>query len=114
MRIASLVPSATESLFALGLGDRVVAVTHECDFPAEALRPARLTRSVIPDGLEPEEIDAMVREVTGQGRGAVRARRAPLADSRPTSSSRRRSARSAPSPTTTSRAVAGRLPSSPT
>src|SRR3954465_485844 len=67
MRIASLVPSATESLFALGLGDRVVAVTHECDFPAEALRLPRLTRSVIPEGLEPGEIDRMVREVTGRG-----------------------------------------------
>ena len=33
MRIASLVPSATEALFALGLGDSVVAVTHECDHP---------------------------------------------------------------------------------
>jgi iron complex transport system substrate-binding protein len=67
MRIASLVPSATESLFALGLGDRVVAVTHECDYPAEALRLPRLTRSVIPEGLEPQEIDTMVREVTGRG-----------------------------------------------
>jgi iron complex transport system substrate-binding protein len=67
MRIASLVPSATESLFALGLGDRVVAVTHECDHPAEALRLPRLTRSVIPEGLGPAEIDAMVREVTGRG-----------------------------------------------
>src|SRR3954454_9139884 len=67
MRIASLVPSATESLFALGLGDRGVAVTHECDFPAEALRLPRLTRSVIPEGLEPGEIDRMVREVTGRG-----------------------------------------------
>lgn len=67
MRIASLVPSATESLFALGLGDDVVAVTHECDFPAEALRLPRLTRSVIPEGLGPREIDTMVREVTGRG-----------------------------------------------
>ena len=67
MRIASLVPSATESLFALGLGDRVVAVTHECDHPAEALRLPRLTRSVIPGGLPPDEIDTMVREVTGRG-----------------------------------------------
>jgi len=67
MRIASLVPSATESLFALGLGDRVVAVTHECDFPPEALRLPRLTRSVIPEGLDPLEIDTMVREVTGRG-----------------------------------------------
>ena len=37
MRIASLVPSATEMLFALGLGDDVVAVTHECDWPAEEM-----------------------------------------------------------------------------
>ena len=36
MRIASLVPSATEYLYALGLGDQVVAVTHECDYPPEA------------------------------------------------------------------------------
>src|SRR3954454_796311 len=67
MRIASLVPSATESLFALGIGDRVVAVTHECDHPAEALRLPRLTRSVIPAGLAPEAIDTMVREVTKRG-----------------------------------------------
>ena len=39
MRIASLVPSSTEMLFALGLGDSVVAVTHECDYPPEA-RPS--------------------------------------------------------------------------
>jgi len=68
MRIASLVPSATEMLFALGLGDSVVAVTHECDHPAEAAERPRLTRSVIPEGLPPGEIDAAVREVTAQGR----------------------------------------------
>src|SRR5919108_2171166 len=68
MRIASLVPSATETLFALGLGDSVVAVTHECDYPPEAASRARLTRSVIPEGLPPGEIDAAVREVTDQGR----------------------------------------------
>jgi iron complex transport system substrate-binding protein len=67
MRIASLVPSATEALFALGLGDQVVAVTHECDHPAAATRLPRLTSSVIPEGLEPAEIDARVREVTGRG-----------------------------------------------
>jgi len=68
MRIASLVPSATEMLFALGLGDSVVAVTHECDHPVEAATRPRLTRSVIPEGLPPGEIDAAVREVTAQGR----------------------------------------------
>jgi len=47
VRIVSLLPSATETLFALGLGDQVVAVTHECDFPPEAsLRPI-VTRSVL-------------------------------------------------------------------
>ena len=68
MRIASLVPSATEMLFALGLGDQVVAVTHECDFPPEAATRDHLTRSVIPDGLAAGEIDAAVREQVGAGR----------------------------------------------
>jgi len=67
VRIASLVPSATEMLFALGLGDSVVAVTHECDFPAEAAGLPHLTRSVIAEGLSSAEIDAAVREHTGRG-----------------------------------------------
>jgi iron complex transport system substrate-binding protein len=67
VRIASLVPSATEALFALGLGDSVVAVTHECDHPAAASALPRLTASVIPEGLAPAEIDRQVREVTGRG-----------------------------------------------
>jgi iron complex transport system substrate-binding protein len=67
MRIASLVPSATEMLFALGLGDRVVAVTHECDYPPGAEQLPHLTRSVIPEGLEAAEIDSAVRERTEQG-----------------------------------------------
>ena len=67
MRIASLVPSATELLFALGLGDSVVAVTHECDHPAAAARLPQLTRSVVPAGLTASEIDAAVRERTEHG-----------------------------------------------
>ncbi|HWH43234.1 MAG TPA: cobalamin-binding protein [Thermoleophilaceae bacterium] len=67
MRIASLVPSSTELLFALGLGDHVVAVTHECDHPARAAALPHLTRSVIPPGLSAAEIDAAVRERTGRG-----------------------------------------------
>lgn len=67
MRIASLVPSATELLFALGLGPSVVAVTHECDHPAEAIALPRLTRSMIPAGLDPADIDAAVRERVGAG-----------------------------------------------
>jgi iron complex transport system substrate-binding protein len=53
MRIASLVPSATETLFALGLGDKVVAVSHECDYPPEARCRPRLTRSVLETAVMP-------------------------------------------------------------
>jgi iron complex transport system substrate-binding protein len=67
VRIASLVPSATEMLFALGLGPGVVAVTHECDYPPPALDITHVTRSVIPEGLPPAEIDREVRERTGRG-----------------------------------------------
>jgi iron complex transport system substrate-binding protein len=68
VRIVSLVPSATEMLFALGAGDDVVAVTHECDFPAAALDLPKVTRDVIGPGLDSREIDAAVRELTEQGR----------------------------------------------
>jgi iron complex transport system substrate-binding protein len=54
-------------LFALGLGDGVVAVTHECDYPPAASGLPILTRSVIPEGLPPAEVDAAVRERTGRG-----------------------------------------------
>ena len=67
MRIASLVPSSTEMLFALGLGESVVAVTHECDYPPGASDLDHLTRSVIADGLSAAEIDAAVRERTSEG-----------------------------------------------
>ena len=60
-------PSATELLYALGLGDSVVAVTHECDHPHEAARLPHLTRSVIPDGLAAAEIDAAVRARMDRG-----------------------------------------------
>src|SRR5690242_17432541 len=56
MRIVSLVPSATETLFALGLGGEVVAVTHECDHPEAALALPNVTRDVIGPGLAPDEI----------------------------------------------------------
>jgi len=67
MRIVSLVPHATELLFALGLGDQVVGVTHECDHPREAQMRTHVTRDVLPPGLSPSEIDAAVRERTQRG-----------------------------------------------
>ena len=54
-------------LFALGLGDSVVGVTHECDYPAQATALPHLTRSVIPHGLSAAEIDRAVRERTQRG-----------------------------------------------
>ncbi len=77
MRIASLVPSATEMLFALGLGGQVVAVTHECDYPPEASSKRHLTRSLVraysaatntAAGPTAGEIDAEVRHLTGEGK----------------------------------------------
>ena len=67
MRIVSLVPSATEMLFALGLGAEVVGVTHECDYPAAALDLPKITRDVLPAGLSAAEIDAAVKERTLAG-----------------------------------------------
>jgi len=63
----SLVPHATELLFALGLGDDVVGVTHECDYPQAALDVPAVTRDVLEPGLSPGEIDAAVRERMAAG-----------------------------------------------
>jgi len=67
MRIVSLVPSATETLFALGLGPDVIAVTHECDYPPAATELPKITRDVLPSGLSAGEIDAAVKERTLAG-----------------------------------------------
>ena len=63
MRIASLLPSATEILFALGLQDEVVGVSPECDYPPAAKGKPVLSRNVIhPDMMSQAEIDAKVRQ----------------------------------------------------
>lgn len=79
-RIVSLVPHATELLFALGLGDRVVGVTHECDFPAEAAERRHVTADELPPGLSAAEIDAAVRARTAAGQAIYRLDEAALAD----------------------------------
>ena len=62
MRICSLLPSGTEILFALGLGDAVMGVSHECDFPPEAQRKPRVVHSAIDqDQLSSDAIDSIVR-----------------------------------------------------
>jgi iron complex transport system substrate-binding protein len=67
VRIVSLLPSATEILFAIGAGDDVVGVTFECDHPAEARTRRIVSTSALPEGLTPGEIDAFV--VTAMARG---------------------------------------------
>src|SRR3990172_12208760 len=62
VRICSFLPSATEILFALGLGDQVVGVTHECDYPPAAReRPVVVHSTVDPAVLSSAEIEAAGR-----------------------------------------------------
>jgi iron complex transport system substrate-binding protein len=69
VRICSLVPAATEIVFALGLGDRIVGVTHECDWPPEATSRPAVTASLIEsDRLTSLEIDRAVSEAAGNGK----------------------------------------------
>jgi iron complex transport system substrate-binding protein len=79
VRIVSLVPHATELLFALGLGPEVVAVTHECDYPPAALERERVTRDVLEARLSTAEIDAAVRELTRSGQAIYELDRETLA-----------------------------------
>ncbi len=66
MRICSLLPSATEILFALGLGDAVAGVTHECDYPPEAKRKRVLVRPRVTGGTA-AQVDVQVREFMARG-----------------------------------------------
>ncbi len=72
MRICSFLPSATETLYALGLGDSVVGVTYECDFPPEVKSKAVVVRTNLPPGLSPAEIDGQVREYVARGESLYR------------------------------------------
>jgi iron complex transport system substrate-binding protein len=67
VRIVSLLPSATEILFELGLGPDVAGVTFECDFPPEARSRQIVSNTALPEGLSPAQIDAMVRERMAAG-----------------------------------------------
>ncbi|MCI0417152.1 cobalamin-binding protein [bacterium] len=73
MRIVSLLPSATEILFALGLGDKVVGVTHECDYPSEARSLPVLTQCVFDsEKMTQEEIDTEVKRLATAGESLYR------------------------------------------
>lgn len=80
MRIVSLLPSATEILFDLGLGDDIVGVTFECDFPDEARTKRIVSTSALPEGLSPAEIDAVVKERIAAGDDLYRLDRGAFAE----------------------------------
>lgn len=67
MKIVSLLPSATEILFAVGAGDEVVGVTFECDHPVEARSRRIVSTSAMPEGLTPGQIDAFVAAALARG-----------------------------------------------
>jgi len=70
MRICSLLPSATEIVFALGGGSSLVGVTHECDFPSDTSQIPKVTRSNVPGGISSREIDSAVSQALN-GTGAL-------------------------------------------
>jgi len=67
MRIVSLLPSATEILFALGLDHEIVGVSHECDFPPQAKTKPVVIHSRLPHDGSPAEIDRLVSEYVHRG-----------------------------------------------
>ena len=83
MRIASLLPSATEIVCALGLADDIVGVSHECDFPPAIVgRPVLTEPKLDPRGFS-AEIDAAVRRLVRDGLSVYRIREAALRAARP-------------------------------
>ena len=77
MRIASLLPSATEIVCALGMEDDLVAVTHECDYPDSVRAKPVLTRSVLSGASSGAEVDRHIRELVHEG-SSIYALDAPL------------------------------------
>ncbi len=73
MRIVSLLPSATEIVYLLGLGDHLTGVSHECDYPKAALDKRKIiTPAFESSGLSSREIDSSVRAFLGRGEGIYR------------------------------------------
>src|SRR5581483_10396104 len=84
MRIATLLPSATEIVCALGLADCLIGVSHECDYPPDVVADLpKLTRSAIPPNLSSAEIDRQVSERVGRGESLYELNEELLADLKP-------------------------------
>jgi iron complex transport system substrate-binding protein len=82
MRIMSLLPSATEIVYALGLEDHLVGLTDECDWPPQARTVQVVSRSALP-AAEPAEIDRLVSASVGGGQPLYRLDTAAIRDLRP-------------------------------
>jgi len=82
-RIATLLPSATEIVAALGLADRIVGVSHECDYPAGIVGRPVLTEAKLDPRGSSAQIDARVREIVRDGLSVYRIREAELRAARP-------------------------------
>lgn len=82
-RIASLLPAATEIVCGLGCGDRLVARSHECDFPAGLQYVPVATRSRVDDGGTGAEIDAAVKDLAGQSKSVFEINRETLRETAP-------------------------------
>src|SRR5438552_17029776 len=67
MRVVSLLPSATEILFALGFDREIVGVSHECDFPQRAKTKTIVIHSRIDKDAGPLEIDRQMRDYVERG-----------------------------------------------
>jgi iron complex transport system substrate-binding protein len=70
MRICSFLPGATEIAYALGLGEQIVGVTHECDYPPDAkLKPVMVHSAIDARRMSAGEIDRKVSELLEAGKG---------------------------------------------
>jgi iron complex transport system substrate-binding protein len=83
MRIASLLPSATEMVCALGLAHDLVGISHDCDYPAEILRTPVLSQAIVTSTLPSGEIDARIKGEVHRGNSVYHLNAGQLADLRP-------------------------------
>ncbi|MCH9034915.1 MAG: cobalamin-binding protein [Planctomycetes bacterium] len=83
LRIASLLAAGTEIIDRLGLGERLVAISHECDYPPKLMNRPRVTRAIIDTEASSEAIDRQVAQLTSAGASLYRVDADTLASLRP-------------------------------
>ncbi|HET7840883.1 MAG TPA: cobalamin-binding protein [Terriglobia bacterium] len=72
MKICSFLPSATEIVYALGLGESLAGITYECDYPEEALRKTIVVNTRLKPSADPADIDRQVSEFMARGESLYR------------------------------------------